>query len=190
MNQQILIALNGRPGSGKSAVQDILKKVFNVHPHDDGQIIREHCMDLFGLTWFDVSTQEGKAGHKMINGKKWQVRQILGEYGSALESVFGEETVPAHAVRTAKAILDAKPELRGMSFGSVRRNQGKVYREAGGVVVEIVRPGVALSGNVWDKYNKSYVTHTFVNDAPNLERLEGAVREFFLPMFSQLSETV
>lgn len=179
-----LIALCGLPGSGKSEIQKILDKKFGYIPFDDGHILRQHCCELFDMSLEDVTTQEGKAGFVEIQGETWQRRKVVGEYGNALEQLFGDLTVPNWAIRSAlrdwpSRRLQSDRPLKGYSFGSVRRSQGRAYRAAGGLVIEIARPGVAPTGNVWDEYDKGLVTHSYLNDTLTLEGLERDFTAFF-----------
>lgn len=191
----MIVALCGYPKSGKSTVQEILSRRFGLVPFDDGRVLRQHCMELFGLTEEDVTTQEGKARVTEIQGVKWENRKIIGEYGNALESLFGPLTVPNWALKTVFEHWENRPEevrpggrfhlrdnglptVMGYSFGSVRREQGKAYRAAGGFVIEILREGIAPTGNIWDEYDRRLVTHTFYNDMA-MDELEEAFCRFF-----------
>ena len=186
----LLIALCGRPTSGKSEVQRILMKRFIISPIDDGQILRVHCRELFNLSAADTETQDGKRRITDIQGKPWENRKIIGEYGNILEQKFGNLVIPNWAIRQAHTHWDmlntaaASHACLGYSFGSVRRGQGQAYRAQGGLVIEIDRPTVEQSGNVWDLYDPKYVTHTFQNTASDLEKLEDEVVEFFSPIVS------
>ncbi len=137
-------------------------------------------MELFHLSEYDVSTQEGKKGFTEIQGVSWENRKILGEYGAILEEKFGHLTMPNVALHNA---LKSWPEDRkfnkGYSFGSVRRGQGEAYAKHGGIVVEIIRPGVEQSGNIWDMYDQRWVNYTFINDSNSLEALETEFVAFF-----------
>lgn len=180
MKQPIIVALNGAPGSGKSAVQETLSRHFGLKAVDDGALIRQHCMELFGLTKDDVSTQSGKKRHTEIQGVLWENRKILGEYGAALEATFGDLATPNAAL--GKCFADWPEDAskwNGYSFGSVRRGQGEAYNKRGGIVIEIDRPGVEQSGNIWDRYDQRWVNYTFINDSGSLEALEEEFVAFF-----------
>lgn len=179
MNDPIIIGLNGHPGSGKSTVQDILHRRFKIKPIDDGDVIRRHCRELFGLSLDDTNTQEGKKRHTVIEGNIWENRKILGEYGNLIEETFGQLAIPRHAVREALRQWQTETDCLGYSFGSVRRGQGELYRNYGGIMVEISRPGVEPSGNLWDTFDQRWVNYTFVNDAHNIDNLEEGVVKFF-----------
>jgi hypothetical protein len=188
----MIVALCGYPGSGKSTVQEILHRRFGILPVDDGWVLRKHCMDLFGLSEDDVLTQAGKSRTTEIQGTIWEHRKIIGEYGNALESVFGPLTVPNWALKTAfedwetrlrletskERPVAAASKVIGYSFGSVRRDQGRAYLAAGGLVVEVNRKVITSSGNIWDDYDKELVTNIFHNDMP-LSRLEESFCDFF-----------
>lgn len=179
-NSPKLIALCGQPGSGKSTVQEILERRLGIKAFDDGYVIRQHCRELFGLSRDDVYTQDGKKRQTEIQGKLWENRKILGEYGAMLEHTFGRNTVPSWAVQAALLNWDVdQHNFQGYSFGSVRRGQGEVYRNYGGTVVEIVKPDVEHSENIWDNYDQRWVSCTFENSADNLADLETDVVKFF-----------
>src|SRR6476619_5721995 len=89
-----LIGICGNPKSGKSEVQNILKEHYGYIPLDDGLALRQIARDHLGLSWEDVSTQEGKARFTEILGKNWQHRDILGTLGEKLEEMFGENITP------------------------------------------------------------------------------------------------
>lgn len=156
-----LVALCGNPKSGKSEVQRILKEKFSYQPVDDAAVIRRFAIDWLGLTEEDVTTQEGKQKIVEILGKEWQVRDILGTYGCKLEEMFGEWIFPYTATRNLS-------DLMRYSFGSVRRNQGRFYKQQGGVVIEIQNPLAKPSPYAFDRYDKSVVDIVIDNDS--LER--------------------
>jgi len=187
-----MVALCGRPTTGKSEVQRILHDKFGILPFDDGQILRRHCESLFNLSPIDTETQEGKAQHTVIQGVTWQNRKIIGEYGAALETLFGPQTVPEWAVRSAQrdlrsrfVSLDVLPA--GYSFGSVRRDQGITYLNTGGIVLEVTRPGIEPSGNSFDEYNKAYVTHTYDNWTLDVIDMEEDFTHFFQTVLDERS---
>ena len=95
----LIVALCGRPGSGKSEIQKILHSKFGLLPFDDGEILRRHCMEWFDLSPEDVLTQHGKARFTDIDGVTWQNRKIIGEYGNAMETLFGPNCIPIWALR-------------------------------------------------------------------------------------------
>ncbi|QYO75665.1 hypothetical protein [Devosia salina] len=125
MSMPRLIGICGNPGAGKSEVQRILRAPHGYEAADDGWPLRDFAIRHFGLTMEDVSTQFGKARWTSVTGARIQNRDILGRIGNALESAFGDHILPWLAVQS----LD--PDAR-YSFGSVRRDQGKVYKSLGG----------------------------------------------------------
>lgn len=187
-NGPILVALCARPKSGKSTIQKFLEEDFGILPIDDGEVLRRHVMELFDLSLEDVTTQQGKENHTLIQGVDWENRKVIGEYGAILEERFGELTVPNWALRQAdklwKEQQENKRNPRGFSFGSVRRNQGKAYNARGALVIEITRPGIAPTGNIWDEYEPGWITHRFANDG-SLETL----RRDFGVFFTSILET-
>lgn len=164
-----LIALCGAPGAGKTEVQRYLVEHYGVRAVDDGHPLRDFAMRHLGLSKWHVTTQEGKASKAVLpGGKTMVVREALGELGNRLEELFGPDVVPDMAL--AWAARDDDSWRRPLHiharycFGSVRRSQGRVYKEAGATVVEIVRPGCECI-NDFDKYDKSFVDLTINNDS-------------------------
>jgi len=145
-------------------------------------------MDIVQLSENDVYSQEGKLRHTEFCGKKWQNRKLLGEYGNHLEAMFGHDIMPTLAIRKAykdyqsqisdfDASTSCAHSLVGYTFGSVRRQQGKTYHAAGGVVVEITRPNNEKSGNEFDLYDERLVDYRIRNQGVSLEELEDEVRK-------------
>lgn len=172
------IALCGYPNSGKSTVQQILSEQYGVQPVDDGAFLRQAAMDWFKLTHSDTHTQEGKAKYTDICGKAWQNRDVLGTLGNILESTFGDQVVPLITLNG----LEVR-EGTIYSFGSVRKNQGLTYKAAGGIIVEIVRPGFEARYD-FDEYDRSLVDFTINNDNHPVWKtsLELAVKTFMGPI--------
>jgi hypothetical protein len=162
-----LIALCGFPKSGKSEVQRILSERFGVHPVDDGYCLRQFAQQHLGLSHDDVYTQEGKARRTEVLGHKWQNRDILGTLGAQLEAMFGEHIMPWIACRG----LDRS---QSYSFGSVRKTQGGFFKQKGGVVIAVRRPGVAASPFAFDAFDESLVDIWIDNDG-DLAALEDKV---------------
>lgn len=152
------IALCGAPGAGKSEAQRLLDLNFGFVPVDDSRILREAAMILYGLEDWHVSTQEGKSTYVTVGDERVTVRKLLGELGLHLEA-RDEHHIPKRALE--EAIKDHPNAL--LSFGSVRRDQAKVFKDTGhGLVVEIVRDGYAPV-NDFDHYDTSLVDVTVVN---------------------------
>ncbi|RWI35403.1 hypothetical protein [Mesorhizobium sp.] len=151
------IGLCGNPKSGKSEAQKILHELYGYEPVDDGHVLREFAVNKLGLSWDDVQTQAGKARYTEILGKNWQNRDILGTLGKQLEDMFGEQIMPFIATRG----LD--PAKR-YSFGSVRKTQGHFFKEAGGVVIQIMNPIAPPSPYAFDNFDYKAVDYTIHND--------------------------
>lgn len=164
MNLPPIIALCGHPGSGKTAVQGALFREFDYVPVDDGRPLRRIAMNWLGLDEEQVSTPAGKSGVVQINGRIWVVRDVLGEIGNAFEEKFGGDVIPLMAMN-AYRIGDSLSRARHC-FASVRRRQGWFYKQRGGVVVEVVRPGVGPSPYAFDWYDLEAVDARIVNDGP------------------------
>lgn len=155
----LYIALCGNPKAGKSLVQEILQQIYAITPVDDGAPLREFAVTNLGLNWEQVTRQAGKLEFVEILGRTWQVREILGELGNALEAKFGKDILPFIALKRCE-------RLEGpFSFGSVRRDQGKVYKAKGGIVIEIENPDALPSTYEFDQFDRSIVDYTIHNDA-------------------------
>lgn len=152
-----LIGICGHPSAGKSEVQQILYAPHGYEPADDGWPLRDFAIRHFGMTLDDVSTQEGKARWTSVTGARMQNRDVLGRIGNALESAFGDQILPWLACQS----LDPR---RRYSFGSVRRDQGKVYKSLGGAVIGVRRPGVGPSEFEFDRFNEDLVDVWVEND--------------------------
>lgn len=174
-----LIGLCGYPESGKSTVQEILYRLFGAEPQDDGLPLRGACMSLYGLSWEDVSTQEGKRRITTICGVEHENRALLGHLGNLLEGFYGDQVIPEMALRAAlaeQALNFYQPPA--LSFGSVRKNQGLTYKKHGGIVVEIVRDGTAPRYD-FDHYDRSLVDVTIINNFATVGELETEVVRTF-----------
>lgn len=163
------IAICGNPTSGKSTAQTILHNALGYVPVDDGRPLRDIATKWLGLTEQQVTTQEGKLEMVEINGRPWQVRDVLGEIGNAMEEKFGGDVIPLMAMQHYGLLGEIS--RGGYSFGSVRREQGHFYRRHGGMVIEIARPGVEPSGFEFDRYDLNAVNATVWNDG-SLQQLE------------------
>lgn len=152
-----IIALCGNPTSGKSTAAEIISEVYGHTVADDGLPLRKIAMDYLGLTPNQVFTQEGKLEYVEINGRKWQVREILGEIGNAFEEKFGADVIPMMSHH-------ARPKGEYSVFGSVRREQGKYWRDHGALVLEIVNPLAGPSIYPFDSYNNAYCQARIQND--------------------------
>jgi hypothetical protein len=142
------IALIGHPKSGKSEVQKIISELYRAMPVDDGAPLRDMAMKYLNLSYNDVHTQEGKDKIVSLCGHRMEVRQFLGRLGNAMEREFGEYALPEMAMNSTKTMLGDM-----FTFGSVRKGQGWCYKQHGGLVIEVVRPGVGPSGNDFDRYD-------------------------------------
>lgn len=145
-----LLALCGRPGSGKSTAARLLVEEYGYTLADDGLPLRQIAMNQFGLTEHQVFTQAGKLEEIEIVGVKMTARKFLGDLGLALENQFGEDIIP---LMTHRSLDSAKRYV----MGSVRRNQGRYWRSHGAVTLEVVNPGVEPSPYLFDWFNPDFV---------------------------------
>lgn len=151
-----LIALCGNPLSGKSTAAEIIHQVYGHELADDGLPLRQIAMNYLGLSPQQVFTQEGKLEKVTINGREWVVREILGEIGNAFEEKFGGDVIPMMS-------HNARPKGSYSVFGSVRREQGKYWRDRGALVLEIINPLAGPSPYAFDAYNSAYCHAQIMN---------------------------
>lgn len=160
MKSRLLIALCGAPKAGKSEVQTYLRDAYGVVPVDDGYPLRDFATRHLGLGWDDVSSQAGKARTVTLpGGRVCTVREVLGEFGNKIEELLGPDAIPEMALHKTRHV-----QAPGLSFGSARRKQGSVFKRAGGIVVEIRRPGAEIVHD-FDWYDPTLVDLTINNDA-------------------------
>ena len=152
-----IIGLCGHPTSGKTTAAEIINEIYGHEIADDGRPLRMIAINYFGLTPEQVFTQEGKLEKVQLNGREWTVREILGEIGNAFEEKFGGDIIPIMS-------YNALPKGTYATFGSVRREQGKYWRDRGALVLEIVNPDVGPSPYEFDRYNPEYAHHQILND--------------------------
>lgn len=169
------IALCGYPGSGKTTVADFLVERFGARLVDDGRVLREAAMALYGLAWEDVYTQEGKAKRIEVCGKLYTHRQLCGHLGNLLEGFYGEQFVPEQTYRQLDAEAQPLPPL--CVFPSVRKTQGITHHARGGMIIEVIRAGCAPE-NDFDHYDTGLVDHTIVNGG-SLDDLRRQVAHVF-----------
>jgi hypothetical protein len=152
-----IIALCGNPTSGKTTAAEIINEIYGHDVADDGRPLRMIAIDYFGLTPEQVFTQEGKLEKVTLNGREWVVREILGEIGNAFEEKFGGDIIPIMS-------HNARPKGAYSVFGSVRREQGRYWKEKGALVLEIKNPLAGESPYEFDRYNPEYADHIIHND--------------------------
>jgi hypothetical protein len=150
-----IIALCGYPGAGKSTVQEILHRNYRFRPIDDGLPMRDFAQRHLGLTYDQVHTQKGKAEITEFADVKFENRWFLGELGNAIEKLLGPDAIPEMAVRR----LDPG---NFYCAGSVRREQAKVWKRHGALVIEVDRPG-CFSPYEFDRFDRSLADLTLYN---------------------------
>ena len=161
------IALCGAPGTGKSEVQRILEQKYSVASFDDGNFLRKSVMSLYDLEEWHVTTQEGKATLIKIGDKEITVRKLMGDLGLHLEK-YDPDFISRRALKDA---MKQYPD-KVVSFGSIRMNQGNIFKDTGhGIVVEVLRNGFEPV-NSFDFYNKEIVDIQIKNpfDEQNVEQ--------------------
>lgn len=152
-----IIALCGNPLAGKSTAAEIINEVYGHELADDGLPLRKIAMDYLGLTAHQVFTQAGKLEKVVLNGREWTVREILGEIGNAFEEKFGGDIIPMMS-------HNARPKGAYSTFGSCRREQGRYWKEHGGLVLEIRNPLAGPSPYEFDTFNPAHADAVIMND--------------------------
>jgi len=153
------IALVGNPLAGKDTAAKIMIDKFGVRPIDSGRPLREIAMAHYGLTRDQVYTQAGKREYVQILGKRWQVRELLGEIGNRFEEMHGDWATPWMEVRKIPAD-DPGP----FCDPSCRKGQGLFYKDMGGVVIGLRRPDGGESGYGFDQVRSEIVDVWIEND--------------------------
>lgn len=176
-----IVAICGHPRHGKSTVQGFLNEDLGVIPMDDGLPIRLEGMKRFGLTWEQVSTQAGKLDYCQAFGREMEVREALGLIGKEWEE-SDLLTMPKKAVELLREKNIGDP----VSFGSVRRGQASIYRDLGGLVIEVYDPRKPLSQYDFDYFDPRLVHTTIINDGTftDLRRRSVAVVRGYLENYT------
>ena len=158
-----LIALCGAPRAGKTTAQAYLQLRYGVEMVDDAAPLREFAMSSLGLSRYHVAHPKGKETEVVLpGGRKLRVRDVLGRLGNAIEDIAGPDSIPEMAIHAAT--WSDPSGLKAYSFGSVRREQARVYKRYGAKVIEITRPGMEVV-NEYDQYDRSLVDLTIANDS-------------------------
>lgn len=177
------IALCGYPKVGKTQIQSLIGKLYDFTAIDDSRPLRDAAKILYGLSEWQVSTQEGKSSLIDIGNKKESVRKVLGDLGAYLEA-SDEFHLPRRAVASC---LATNPQGRFV-FASVRRNQPKFFKSLGNaLVIEITRPGCHPVG-FFDDYDRQSVDISIENvfdphnPGPSSDQLEARIRAALDPV--------
>lgn len=155
------VALVGHPKCGKSTFAEMLQDEYGAHVADDGAILRQAIPILTGIPAELCYSQEGKATVVRVGDRDEIVRQGLGELGNWLEARYGEDII---AIRTMQIALQDRPDAPFYVYPSVRKSQGRAYRRAGGIVIQIDNPRAGPTGNAFDVWDESCVDLVVQND--------------------------
>jgi len=160
-----LIGICGHPLHGKTTVQNMIERAFEAHSIDTGDFLRQKAVELFKLSWEDVSTQEGKLRVLGIDpqGNDVTVRKLLGDLGKLYEARFGRDYVTQVAIEKADAIGQAYPGTI-VTLGGVRMTQGQAVQKAGGFMIEVVDPRKPRSPHDFDQYDPRFIDAHILND--------------------------
>lgn len=168
-----LIGVVGQPTHGKSTALRIIQRLTGAVIFDTGEPLRRACMAAYGLTWEDVSTQQGKAKEifRPEHNDRVSVRQALGDYGK-IEEARGSDKNVWTTVAVDQALDTLFPVL---AFDSVRMGQGEVIQRAGGLVLEIRNPLKPSSPHSFDQFDPRF-TDFVVSNVSTIARLEANIR--------------
>ena len=186
MERHRFIALCGAPLAGKSTVAGILSDIFGYQIIDDKAPLRAAAMELYGLTYDQVSTQSGKSQIISVGGREMTIRKALGELAKFHERAYGNDFFAIQAIEKARAIdPDGK---KTFVFPSVRMRQGWAYKSAGGVVVEVKNPATSIAYD-FDDYDQAAVdgvieNHIGLSQAELIEQIQALISSEPLPAFS------
>lgn len=168
------IAICGAPTAGKDAIAEILVRRYG-HTHvDTARPLRDMTKVAYGLSEQDVATQEGKLKLRTVLGREYTHRQLQGDLGMAIEGFYGTQWMAERAIESAER---TPGEHAAFVYSGCRRDQGKSYLAAGGIVVQVIRPGV-FPIHEFDHYDLSLITHSVANGG-TLEDLERNVVMLF-----------
>jgi hypothetical protein len=109
----------------------------------------------------------------------------LGELGEYLE-----ENDPLHFPRMARRMAEVNHPGERVSFGSVRMNQGILFKDEQSLVIEVTRPGFAPRNN-FDLYDPELADVSLLNDydpedaAGSAKRLIAEVRTKIMPYLNR-----
>ena len=163
-----IIAICGATGSGKSEIQRLLAEHHGFIPVDDKAPLRDICRQVFGLSEWHVTTQEGKRTMIEVSpGVEISVRQILGDMGKFIEREYGEFALCQLAMN--KAVAEHGPDAR-LCFASVRLRQTIYWRDQGGTVLECQSEKGVLKHD-FDHYDRSAIHAAVSNCGESPARL-------------------
>ncbi len=174
MKQQLsFIGLCGWPGAGKDEVAAIMQKQYDYQPIDDGLCLRQAIPYLFGFERTLPYTREGKdTVIETVAGPR-TVRDLLGTVGGLMENEYGTGFMPHAAMRNAQVQFEQTGQTLFV-FSSVRKDQPWHYKEQGGKIIQINRPGVKPSPHPFDAWDEASVDAVIDNNG-SLEDLAASV---------------
>lgn len=160
-----MIGICGFPTHGKSTAQRFLQ-LLGVEARDDADALRRGACKRFGLTWEQVTTQQGKLEMVEAYGTRMTVRQALGDYGQEFEKQFG----PDYWIERAIEELRAERATTPVSYGSLRRSQPSVVKRNGGFILEILDPSRSIGPqHYFDEFDRDHVDCVVFNDGSPLD---------------------
>lgn len=147
MSRPILIGITGRKHHGKDAVADWLTARYGVTKDAFAEPIKQAAM-----AWFGLSTEQCYGSLKEVVDERWgqTPREIMQKLGTEVArsihpDVWARAAMKRHQDR---AIQFTKPSMhvsyRGTVIADCRFfNEARILREQGGVILYVVRPGLA-----------------------------------------------
>jgi hypothetical protein len=174
----LIVGLCGNPTAGKSTVQEILQRRLGVVPVDDGWPLRDFAIRHLGATIEDVTTQPGKARTVTLPGGRTMTwRKFLGEFGNRIEDLLGPDAIP-------EITINQLQPGGCYSLGSVRRDQGRVVKHRGGVVIGIAASWAPPSEHEFDRFDHELVDAWITSETRDLAALERQVIDVVTPYLS------
>ncbi len=174
----LIIALCGHPHVGKSTLQAYLEKRYGFTPCDDAAAIRAETMRRHDLSLDDVTIQSEK--EKIIDTSTGprSIRRLMADIADEYISVHGTQWKPLQALADAQGLDRA-------CFASVRRDEGRAYQAAGGILIEITRPGCHPRTQA-DTYDTDALDASINNDG-NLQDLFDKADQVVAAFFPDLA---
>lgn len=182
-----LVAVIGYPHAGKDTVAKILMETFGYKRIDDGLPIRKTCMVYFNWSWEDVSTDKGKDEIVHVRGVPETRRKVMQDVGRLMEETYGEDVLPRAAIgRISLEKLDGC-----FVFPSVRMKQGWIYRQSGGLIIEVTRNGCVWDGTVTENYDRSSAHASVHNmyDGSNAEEAYATLKDEIIEIVREFANT-
>ena len=170
----IIIGLIGAAGAGKTAIALELAKSQQAHLHSFARALRLAVSETFNIDPQVLTSPSMK--DEMLSQWGLSARQILQRFGTEVaRSVHPDVWVHALAckLRTFTAICNETPVF---VIDDVRfENEIEFIHAAGGIIIEVSRPGVEYTGDHSSARDMSDYADTMVNNHSTVEEAAGIV---------------